>query len=287
MWVLSRIPWRTKLWLLNATGMLYFAILTFGALAVGLLVTLPAIYGDDPDTLRSRKISGLYIFAMLLLNYAGLRYYSKHSHVKADSCMLPRSSLSDDVRVCRSCGIPSPPRAKHCPLCDVCVLKRDHHCFFGGCCIGFYNQRYFIVFCLYGTLGALYSSFATFSYLGIHYGNVLSSRFYTFLMPWVLWYWLVGDISIKIVAMVIFSYFNVLTCLACLYYFATQCYLVWQGQTSYEYVKGLKHYSYSLGENLRSVFGPFWFLNFLVPLPFLKSSDNGIDWRVVHDFKQM
>ena len=106
-------------------------------------------------------------------------------------------------------------------------------------------------------------------------------------MPWVLWYWLVGEISIKIVAMVIFSYFNVLTCLACLYYFATQCYLVWQGQTSYEYVKGLKRYSYSLGENLRSVFGPFWFLNFLVPLPFLKSADNGINWRVVHDFKQM
>ncbi len=35
---------------------------------------------------------------------------------------------------CEKCEQNQPPRAHHCKVCDVCVLKRDHHCFFTGKC---------------------------------------------------------------------------------------------------------------------------------------------------------
>ncbi|XP_070208172.1 palmitoyltransferase ZDHHC22-like [Littorina saxatilis] len=283
--LLSRISWRWQLWLLNAAGMLYFFALLLGALAIGLLVTIPDVYKNDLDTMHRRRLAAVFVFVSLLLNFACLRYYSTRSHLKADNFMLPQSG--EETAVCRTCQISRPPRAKHCSLCDVCVLKRDHHCFFGGCCVGFHNQRYFIVFCFYTAIGALYSTSVTFSYLSNHYADILSLEFYRLLPPWLIWHWYYGYITVNIVAMVLFAYFNFMAFTAGLFYFIFQCFLLWRGQASYEFFTGVKRYSHSLWENLRSVFGPWWFLNFLVPLPFLRSPDDGFVWRVVHDFKQM
>ena len=39
---------------------------------------------------------------------------------------------------CLICQVQRPPRVHHCPLCKMCMLKRDHHCFFTGSCVGEY-----------------------------------------------------------------------------------------------------------------------------------------------------
>ncbi|KAL8610699.1 hypothetical protein ACOMHN_047268 [Nucella lapillus] len=278
--------WRWKLRLLNLSAMIYFVALSTGSLVIALLITLPEVYRDSPETLQNRRLAAVHVFLVTLLNYACLRHYSAHSRVRAD--WIPRIlAEAEEVRVCRSCNLPTPPRARHCPLCDACVLKRDHHCFFRGCSVGFHNQRYFLMFCLYGSLGSLYSSYVTFAYLGSHYASVVSWEWYAFLLPWLLWYWFIGQTIATVVAMVIFSYFCVFTFLACSYFCAFQGFLLMRGQTSYEYVKGIRRYGCSLGESLRSVFGPLWLVNVVVPLPCLKSAHNGVDWKVVHDFKQM
>lgn len=262
--------------------MLYFIILSVGSLAVGFLVSLPDIYRDDPHTLYCRKVLGLYLFAILMLNWVCIIYYHRFSFVTSQH-VLPKYNLPGqrDIRNCYSCAMLCPPRSKHCNLCNQCILKRDHHCFFGGCCVGFYNQRYFIVFCFYGTLGALYSCYVTLMYLSSHYANLISFQFYQFLLPCVAWNWLTGQTHLKIAAMVIFSYFCFMTFLACLYYFTVQCILLCTGQTLHEFLKSNHYYRCSLKRNLASVFGPFWYLNFLVPMPFLKSVDNGIDWKAL------
>jgi len=54
-----------------------------------------------------------------------------------------------DFRTCPVCLLMAPPRSHHCKICNCCVLKRDHHCFFTASCIGFNNQRYFVVFTFY------------------------------------------------------------------------------------------------------------------------------------------
>jgi len=39
-------------------------------------------------------------------------------------------------KLCVVCEAVTPPRAWHCNICNVCVLKREHHCMFVGYCVG-------------------------------------------------------------------------------------------------------------------------------------------------------
>jgi hypothetical protein len=66
----------------------------------------------------------------------------------------PANPWSDHCRRCDDAY--KPPRAHHCPMCGECVLKMDHHCPWINCCVGYYNQRYFMLFLLYLLLGTAY-----------------------------------------------------------------------------------------------------------------------------------
>ena len=66
---------------------------------------------------------------------------------------------------CRKCnGRAKPPRTHHCSICSRCVLKMDHHCPWFNNCIGFYNHRYFFLFCVFLTVDCVYLSSVGFHY---------------------------------------------------------------------------------------------------------------------------
>lgn len=67
----------------------------------------------------------------------------------------PAEAVSKGWRLCSVCEAIAPPRSWHCPTCDTCILKRDHHCIFSGCCIGLYNHRYFIMLLFHLSLATL------------------------------------------------------------------------------------------------------------------------------------
>ena len=45
------------------------------------------------------------------------------------------------LRKCGKCNLLKPPRAHHCSVCGVCVMKMDHHCPSHGETVGSHNHR--------------------------------------------------------------------------------------------------------------------------------------------------
>lgn len=68
---------------------------------------------------------------------------------------------------CHKCCINMPDGAWHCNTCDICILKRDHHCFFFSQCIGFYNQRYYLLCIFYINISMIYSCYYNYYYVSL------------------------------------------------------------------------------------------------------------------------
>lgn len=165
-------------------------------------------------------------------------------------------------KFCSLCDHYAPPRSRHCPFCQRCILRHDHHCLFTGCCIGLYNQRYFIVFCVYGWIGSFKAASLTLLYLSY----VRGSSLYTYLPPNAFFNLLFGDLDLSIFCIALLLYLLFTTHLACTYFMCWQLLLLARKQTANEYVKGMAPLQKSFRHHVKSVFGPYWLLNFIIPM---------------------
>jgi len=55
-------------------------------------------------------------------------------------------------KLCETCNVYRPPRAKHCTFCNNCVEELDHHCPWTGNCVAKRNYKYFFRFLLLVTI---------------------------------------------------------------------------------------------------------------------------------------
>ncbi|XP_062580193.1 palmitoyltransferase ZDHHC22-like [Saccostrea cucullata] len=282
----SHRPLLTKniLVLINYGGMLYVMVFIFLLHWVASSVCLPWIFHNE---LQDPEFSLFYhrlFFWYLTINALGqwiLTIITSLKSVYSTASDLPlfNDATHEDWTKCTKCDQNVPPRARHCNICERCILKRDHHCFFTGCCIGFHNQRHFILWSFYGIIGTTVALYYLEQYLSIHYVSFLGTEFFKYFLPYALVITIIGKSSFYTFLTIFWCYLVLSTGLFCMYMFFWQFSLILNGQTSYECVKGRKIYQTNFLDEMRSVFGPYWVIQFLIPFPWTKQDGDGVTWK--------
>lgn len=271
----------TLLRFLNAFGIGYCIVVLTLIFGTNMVTTMPYVYKSFPEMLPVRQLIGWFLCINIITNYVLTTVYNSY--------YVPNKNLNfglvdSNWRQCLDCKHLIPPRAHHCSLCKGCILKRDHHCFFTGSCIGFYNQRFFICFLFYVMLGCAYGFYLTFKYVQSEYSTMYEGLrwygyLYHFFLPVTIGEWVSGYLDSHETYYILLGYLTFASGLGATIAFNIEMYLICRGMTAYEMNSGslLKGKS-RISDNLKGVFGNYWFLNFLFPLPWIKPKGNGIDW---------
>uniref|UniRef100_A0A914HEI7 Palmitoyltransferase n=1 Tax=Globodera rostochiensis TaxID=31243 RepID=A0A914HEI7_GLORO len=164
---------------------------------------------------------------------------------------------------CHQCQTNSPPRSFHCPVCDICILRRDHHCSFTASCVGHFNQRYFVA--------AVFNLWPIALFCCIWNWNVLLLAFSP-LSPFDLLKWVFPHVALLLRSITLYQFFVVLafafsliTLLFTTYLIAAQLFGFWRGQTRVEFLMEVHAYNVSFRENIAQGLGTRWPLILLSP----------------------
>ncbi|XP_064422763.1 palmitoyltransferase ZDHHC15B [Latimeria chalumnae] len=161
-------------------------------------------------------------------------------------------TASKAVRFCDRCQLIKPDRCHHCSVCDVCVLKMDHHCPWVNNCVGFSNYKYFLLFLTYSLFYCLYIAATVFQYfIKFWTGELPNSR---------------AKFHVLFLLFVAFMFF-----VSLLFLFGYHCWLVSKNRSTLEafsapiFQHGPDKNGFNLGffENMKQVFGEdkkYWLL---------------------------
>ena len=165
-------------------------------------------------------------------------------------------TLLPNWKYCHYCQLNQPPRAYHCDRCNVCILKRCHHCIYTGSCIGYFNQRYFIILLFWSLVGCTIATCNNLKYLFGHTQMSTFAHVLFFFLPMLSYGFGLTDMPFMFAMHYTSTFYSVATTFALLVY---QMILIYRNQTLHEWRTGDETYSSrnygKMLRNLKSVFG--------------------------------
>lgn len=226
----------------------------------------------------------ILVSCFIVFNIFGNMYLLKRVDASGKQKSLP-AILKQEWRYCHLCELNSPPRSYHCPICNECILKRDHHCMFTGCCVGYHNQRYYLVAILYIWIGAIYGVSYQWDYCfqqlgGLRFGSVL-----VLIAPH--FAWVFGAVSSFGFLVAVLHTLGMVVLLITSYLLLIQLLVIFYGQTQYERKHNIESYNLGFKCNLLDVLGTRWYLVWLFPwIPSAQSGD-GLHFSHVNDLENV
>ncbi|XP_005177763.1 probable palmitoyltransferase ZDHHC24 [Musca domestica] len=239
-----------------------------------LCVVLPEFHEPGSLMFILTWIGGLFVVFQIAGNFLACMLVD--TSIRATILTPPQEpQLRKLWRFCSLCETLAPIRSWHCDSCKTCVLKRDHHCIFTGNCVGYRNQRYFILFLVYVIIGCSYCCLYNCVYFWyLHKDIYLNSRtLMSLICPFVGFFF---DISWKNVYLLTYE-LGFISLLYALILFLFHWPNVLRGSTTHESLSA----KYDMGreQNLEMVFGKRWRLVWLSPLLESELPHDGVHWE--------
>ena len=119
--------------------------------------------------IENRLYSSILFVALISFSYfkasltsSGISDANRYFYASSSLCNNTHNYKSitnisaSDYTNCEYCNRKKFLRSSHCRTCNVCVLRRDHHCVWIANCVGIGNNRFFFIFCLWVTVNFFY-----------------------------------------------------------------------------------------------------------------------------------
>lgn len=139
---------------LNFHRVNFVALFIFYSLVVTISYsfTQSIILTQSLSKISKKVLFCIYYFAVIMT------LISHYKSMKSDNSIENNSFPPQGTQTyCDKCKKNRPERSHHCRLCNVCILKMDHHCPWINNCVGANNQKSFYLMLFYALIGCLLS----------------------------------------------------------------------------------------------------------------------------------
>jgi len=237
-----------------------------------LLVVLPYIDASGYRTYWVHVVIGLFLYFGVMSSY-----YKLFTVDSTTSGIILPTLKPPGWSYCSECCSTAPRRCRHCWICNVCVLKRDHHCIFTGNCVGYRNQRYFFTLLAYLTVSATYANYLNMDYtLEVLGGELTAKALLTMFLPMLSWtLGLAGAYTFAVSFISAICIVGLLLFVVLLVYHSRN---VVYGQTCFEATNSIREFDLGVSENFRQIFGCRWQVAWISPFINSPLPGNGIEF---------